>query len=180
MSRFDSPISGRGFSLIEVLVTVIILAIGLLGLAGLQMTSLQQNTTAYERSIASMLAYEIIDRMHANVGSSAAYVTALDAPPPGDSVGCDLALGECTAAEMAQYDLTEWKCALGTWSDEAECNGIAGLLPMGDGSIVIETAGQRRAIVTIRWLENRDQEAAVDMADDMRWTSLIVEAAVRN
>ncbi|MCK0506285.1 type IV pilus modification protein PilV [Aromatoleum anaerobium] len=56
----------RGATLIEVLVAVVVLSIGLLGLAGLQMTSLQSNHSAYMRSQASLLAYDLSDRMRAN------------------------------------------------------------------------------------------------------------------
>lgn len=55
-----------GFTLIEVLVTVIVLSIGLLGLAGLQATALKFNSTAYQRSQATILAYDIAEQMRAN------------------------------------------------------------------------------------------------------------------
>lgn len=57
--------SQRGATLIEVLVAVVVLAIGLLGLAGLQMTGLQSNHSASLRSQASLLAYDLSDRMRA-------------------------------------------------------------------------------------------------------------------
>lgn len=56
----------RGLSLIEVLVAVLIIAVGLLGLAGLQAGSLQANRVAYERTQASLLAYDIVERMRAS------------------------------------------------------------------------------------------------------------------
>lgn len=55
----------RGSTLIEVLVAVVILSVGLLGLAGLQMISLQSNQSAYTRSQASLLAYDLVDQMRA-------------------------------------------------------------------------------------------------------------------
>ena len=56
----------RGATLIEVLVAMLVLSIGLLGLAGMQMTALKSNQSAYYRSQATVLAYDIIDRMRAN------------------------------------------------------------------------------------------------------------------
>lgn len=56
----------RGASLIEVLVAVVVLSLGLLGLAGLQMTSLRSNHSAYLRSQATLLAYDLTDRMRAD------------------------------------------------------------------------------------------------------------------
>ena len=147
----------RGLSLIEVLVTLIILAIGLLGLAALQMNSLRQNTAAYERSVASMLAYEIIDRMHANFGNGAAYGTAFEIEPPAPPVDCQDPLAECSAAEMAAYDMAVWKCNLGDWDEHATCTGlgIEGVLPEGDGEIGLVG---NRLTVAIRWVENRAAE----------------------
>ena len=55
-----------GFTLIEVLIAMIILAVGLLGLAGLQATTLKNNQSAYNRIKATQLAYDIADRMRAN------------------------------------------------------------------------------------------------------------------
>ena len=56
----------RGFSLIEVLVAVLVLAIGLLGLAGLQTRGLKASQSSYERSVATVYAYSILDAMRAN------------------------------------------------------------------------------------------------------------------
>jgi len=58
-----------GFSLLEILITVFILAIGLLGLAALQMTSLKNNHSAQHRTSAVVLAYDIADRMRLNKGT---------------------------------------------------------------------------------------------------------------
>lgn len=56
----------RGVTMIEVLVTVIVLSIGLLGLAAMHGVSLKNNHSAYMRSQASLLAYDIIDTMRAD------------------------------------------------------------------------------------------------------------------
>jgi type IV pilus assembly protein PilV len=56
----------RGFTLVEVLIALVVLSIGLLGVAALQLTSLRTNSSAAMRSQATVLAYEIVDRMRAN------------------------------------------------------------------------------------------------------------------
>jgi len=151
------PRKNAGITLIEVLVTLIIMAIGLLGLAALQMNSLRQNVAAYERSVASMLAYEIIDRMHANFGNGALYATGFDDAPP-TTVDCQNAGANCTAAQMAAFDMATWKCNLGGWDDDASCTdlGLGGVLPEGDGEI---TVNGTRVMVSIRWVENRNATA---------------------
>jgi len=58
-----------GFSLLEILITIFILAIGLLGLAALQMNSLKNNHSAQHRTSAVVLAYDIVDRMRLNKGT---------------------------------------------------------------------------------------------------------------
>ena len=77
----------RGATLIEVLVAVVVLSIGLLGLAGLQVTSLQSNHSAYMRSQASLLAYDLADRMRA--ARSATEGGAYDDETEGDRADWD-------------------------------------------------------------------------------------------
>lgn len=60
------PNRSGGFTLLEVLVSLLILSVGLLGIAGLQLTGLRNNQSAYVRSQATILAYDILDRMRAN------------------------------------------------------------------------------------------------------------------
>lgn len=124
-----------GFTLIEILVTVVVLAIGLLGLAGLQATSLAYNSTAFQRSQATSLAYDIADRMRVNVGAAqgGAYnITLVQAAPAGVS--------------LAEVDLQEWRRAL------------INALPAGTGSIA-QNPGSNVFTITIQWDDSRGQEA---------------------
>jgi type IV pilus modification protein PilV len=61
-----NKIEQQGFTLIEVLVTVIIMAIGLLGVAGLQLAGMRSNHSAFLRTQATIAAYDLIDRMRAD------------------------------------------------------------------------------------------------------------------
>jgi len=116
--------SAAGFTLLEVLVAVMVLSIGLLGLASLQVNGLRFNHSAYMRTQATLLAEEIADRMRANRPSLASYsgtnlaVAAVAA--------CNTAAG-CTSAEMAQNDLAQWQ------------QSLAGLLPNGQGLVCFDT-----------------------------------------
>ena len=56
----------RGFTLIEVLIALVILSVGLLGLAGLQIISLKNNQSTYARGQANLMAMDVIDRIRAN------------------------------------------------------------------------------------------------------------------
>ncbi len=74
----------QGVSLLEVLISVVVLSIGLLGLAGLQAVSLRNNASAYQRGLATMLAYDVIDRMRADLPNCASYAVAFGADGNGD------------------------------------------------------------------------------------------------
>lgn len=92
--------SQRGATLIEVLVAIVILSIGLLGLAGLQATSIQGNYGAFYRSQATILAADITDRMRANRKAAIAgsySLSELTSAPPSNS-----------PATRADKDLNEW------------------------------------------------------------------------
>ncbi len=79
LSCFAAPQQNRGATMIEVLVAIVVLSIGLLGLAGLQMTSLQSNHSAYLRSQATLLAYDLSDRMRARAVATRSGAYADDA-----------------------------------------------------------------------------------------------------
>lgn len=78
-SSFSFPTIQRGVTLLEVLISIVVLSVGLLGYAGLQMHSLMNNTSALQRSQATMLTYDIVDRMRANRPNLASYSVALSA-----------------------------------------------------------------------------------------------------
>jgi type IV pilus assembly protein PilV len=117
----------RGTTLIETLVALVVLSVGLLGIAALQMTSLRNNRGAHLRSQAQVLAYDITDRMRANRTEALAnaYVIAIAATPAG--------------AGLVLTDLQEWK------------NTLAATLPSGDGEIV--RVGDMFRI-TIQWTDS--------------------------
>lgn len=130
----------NGFTLLEVLVSVVVLAFGLLGLAGLQGTGLKNNRSALYRSQATMLAYDLADRMRSNVLAVQAgtYVSAL---PNGTSrPACKTSSG-CTSTQMAENDIFEWQTALG------------GALPMGAGTMSLSGS---MFTITVNWDDNKD------------------------
>lgn len=105
--------------MIEVLVTMVILAIGLLGVAGLQIASVRNTQVAAQRSIATQQAYDIAERMRANMGP---FVNGVPVPGEGtaggayDNLGPNIpaALGcapNCTPAQQAVEDHRAWNLA---------------------------------------------------------------------
>jgi type IV pilus assembly protein PilV len=95
----------RGVTLLEVLIAILILSVGLLGSAGLQTIGLKSNVGASQRSAATLLAYEMADRMRANqVGVSGGYYKNTTATQQS---ACETAVG-CLPQQMAQNDIYEW------------------------------------------------------------------------
>jgi type IV pilus assembly protein PilV len=94
-----------GFTLIEVLVSMVILALGLLGLASLQGISLKNNQDAFLFSQANAVAYEMSDRIKVN---RQGWVT-IPTPAATCATGCDSAAASCTTSQMAAYDYCYWQ-----------------------------------------------------------------------
>ncbi len=72
-SSAGQPRLQQGVSLLEVLISIVVLSVGLLGYAGLQTLSMKNNTSAFQRSQATILTYDIVDRMRANRPNLASY-----------------------------------------------------------------------------------------------------------
>ena len=94
----------NGFTLIEVLVSMILLAIGLLGLASLQAIALRDNQDAYYYQQATLLAYEMQDRIRAN-----ANVTDWTTVSPQQGNGCNTPEKACSPTQLAAYDYWFWQ-----------------------------------------------------------------------
>ncbi len=144
----------RGFSLIEVLVAVLIVGVGILGVAGLQVVSLQQNRSALLRAEALQIGNDILDRMRANPLTDYAPVDLDDAPPEATNCVTD----SCDRSEMAEYDIAQWKCSVNS-SDDSDVPydicvsfGIAGSLPDGAASISKSNGVHE---VTVEWAGDR-------------------------
>jgi type IV pilus modification protein PilV len=84
---------------------MVILAIGLLGLAAMQAVSLRDNQDAYYYQQATLLAYEMQDRIRGN----GVYWAGNVIPNPTQGNSCDSAAHACTAAQMAAYDYWYWQ-----------------------------------------------------------------------
>ncbi|HHW75762.1 MAG TPA: type IV pilus modification protein PilV [Xanthomonadaceae bacterium] len=121
------PNHAAGASLLEVLVTVVLLSVGLLGIAGTQTIGLKNVANASLRTQASVLAYDIVDRMRANriAAEAGSYNIAIGAAPTDSTT-------------IIGQDLGQWKTSL------------AGNLPQGDGAVAV-AAGV--VTVTLQWIE---------------------------
>lgn len=126
MNRFRKSQSGT--TLVEVLITVVLVSIGLLGLAGLQLMTVQNTNSSTERFEATTLARDILERMRANRQQAliGTYDVALGADPAAGGVAGD--------------DLEAWKAALGA-------------LPGGDGSVEVDDGV---VTIVVNWTDASD------------------------
>ena len=113
----------RGFSLVEVLITLVIMSVGMLGIAGLYVQSMQAGRTSMFRHNAVTLAGDVADRIRANPGAGIAY-----AAPNGANNNCVNGGVDCSPAQMAAHDILQWK------------NQAIDTLPAGDVLIVFDNS----------------------------------------
>jgi len=118
-----------GFTLLEVMISIFILGVGLLGLASLQVTGLKSNHSAQLRTEAIVHVYDIIERMRINktVAQAGGYDIAIGTPAPNTS-------------SIVDTDRDSWKAA------------IALALPSGDGAIATDTGV---TTITVQWDDSR-------------------------
>lgn len=129
-----------GYSLIEVLVAVLITALGVVGMASAHLSALKFNQTAEARSQATLLAYDIADRMRANRRAAL----------PGDY---DTALPDSSSSNPSTVHETDLK----DWLD-----ALASRLPSGDGAIA---RNGTTFTITVQWDESRIGESRLANAD---------------
>jgi type IV pilus assembly protein PilV len=146
----------RGFSLVEVLVALLVLSIGLLGISKLVLISARANDSAYLRSQATVLAYSILDAMHANrqaaIAGNYAIAAASGAVDPG--VQCNNAAPCTNTLTLAQYDLYQWK------------QRLLALGPSGDGTVAmaavtdpVSGTTSTTATITVSWDDTVAQQS---------------------
>ena len=142
---FKAMNKNTGFTLIEVLIAMLVLAVGLLGLASLQAKSLSNTQSAYNRSLATELVNDLADRMRANITeankyAASAYITITPPTSATAETSCYIAPG-CSGHRMANNDLFEWN------------QSVTSNLPSG---VVAITVIAPIYTITVTWDDNHD------------------------
>ncbi|MDD2914477.1 MAG: type IV pilus modification protein PilV [Gallionella sp.] len=101
----------RGFSMLEILITLVIVAIALLGTAGLQIYAMRMNKGGQFRTQAIFLASGIAERMEANKAGAVAggYIATSTAPT---TMMTDCGAAACDSTNLARYDLSQWEATI--------------------------------------------------------------------
>ena len=130
----DKHLLQQGATMIEVLVAVVVLSIGLLGLAGLQSVGLTHNQSANFRSTATMMSYSILDSMRANriEARNGSYNVSIGAAIPSGTT-------------VHEQDMSLW------------LNELALRLPSGTGAINVNG---NTVTITVQWDDSRGALAA--------------------
>lgn len=141
-----------GFTLLEALVTIVVVSIGLLGILGLQTVSIANTQSSAARSTATIAADNLADRMRVNAG--AARDGDYESIPSSEPSACTTA-SPCDPEAMAARDLWEWN------------QGLGDVLPRGAGDVSCEQSVGSDCIsyrVTVLWRE-RDADGASAAGD---------------
>ncbi len=154
--RYSNPqLSQRGAGLIEVLVAMVILAVGLLGMAGITAASIQYNQTSRMRGTGVLLVNDLAERARINIsgfdaGKYSREETYNFSFTPTQPTGCTPTPGDtCDAAGLAEFDMQQWLV------------NVNNRLPAGGAYIATATdaTGSIRTMnVTLIWTEPVDIE----------------------
>jgi type IV pilus assembly protein PilV len=142
--RRPAPSSQRGFSMIEVLVTLLIVALAMLGAVGLQMQSMRTGQGGQFRAQAVFLAGDLAERMEANKAAAVAgaYVVATSSTPTASANPCTALV--CLQDQLADNDLAQWE------------RTIVQTLPQASWSVTQTTAGNPSTYtIVISWVDRR-------------------------
>lgn len=146
ISRMNSSIRSRqhGMSLIEVLISIVIIAIALFGTAALQLSAMRLGQGGVLRSHAVFLAQDIAERMDGNTAAAitGAYAVAATGTAPAIDVTCQT--GACTQAQLAAYDISQW------------ANTVSTTLPQSTWSVTNTVTGNPSTyVIVISWIDRR-------------------------
>ena len=133
----------RGFTMLEILIALLVLSIGLLGVAGLQTMGLRYSQSAYVRSQVTALVDDLADRMRANPGGviNGAYDNFGTASTLPTDPGCIASANGCTPANLAIYDKLQWVAL------------VKGRLPEGVTAKVERIATTNDFDITLSWTD---------------------------
>jgi type IV pilus assembly protein PilV len=150
----------QGFSLLEVMIAMVIFAVGVLGLAGMQVIALENSNESSSRNQAIILAYSMSDRMIANKIAQDSYLISSTVILP---VNTSCNVGNCISSGIVTYDHSQWK------------QNISQQLLSGSGEI---TGAFPNYSITVRWDEDRSGATGLNCppinVNDLRCFQLVV------
>lgn len=164
ITPFNRSAQQRGITLLESLIAIVVAALGVLGILGVQMRTLSDTQTSMRRTQAVRLIEDLSERMKVNPNAllSISDYTSAFTKKAADYASSDCSTATCTPAKQASFDLKIWKTTLQQ------------TLPLGQAQIFLapgESAsnGNRRQLgVIIAWRENEREGTKTDVIDASR------------
>jgi type IV pilus assembly protein PilV len=153
-----------GFSMIEVLVTMLIISLAIMGTTGMQAYAMRMGQSSQFRTQAVFLAADLAERMEANklAALANAYELQRSSSPPSPSVACSTG-GACNGTALATYDLVQWQ------------NAVFSALPQSSWQVSRATnANNVVYTITIRWVDRRTntQYSSTDSGEALSYTAI--------
>ncbi|MDJ0833015.1 MAG: type IV pilus modification protein PilV [Gammaproteobacteria bacterium] len=129
----------QGLTMIESMISLLVISVGLLGIAGMQVMALKQTTSAQFNSQAVWFNYEMTDRINANRSAFDDYIDI----DTNDDFNMDCVANNCTPAQMVEADAQQWKQMVDN-------------LPEGRG--FISSPAANRLTISVYWNDDSDDE----------------------
>lgn len=161
----------QGVTLIESMVAIVVMALGILGVLGIQLRTLADTQTGVRRAQAIRLIEDLSERIKVNpngLGSMGAYVSGWNATLPTIAVDCRTAV--CDSANLANFDRNLW------------VTNVRSAMPLGDANIFLaaddtDPNNRRQLGVMISWRENERDRRSADGTADTAYTAGIATAS---
>lgn len=140
----------RGFSMIEVLITLVIIATALLGTAGLQLQAMKLGKSGDFRTQAVFLANDLAERMEGNEIAAVAGNYAVAAASSASSAATDCSANSCDNSTLATWDIAQWESAI-----------IASGLPQASWLVESVSIGNPSLYrIRINWVDRSDSSGS--------------------
>ena len=167
----------HGLGLLEVLIALVVVSLGVLGMAGLQLTGMKHSSSGFNRSKALLFAENMAVRMRINEPGVAHYAgfdsAAADAPDcavrpdPYCQTSASGAAASCDAEELAGFD--QWSVACGDWgAGTVAGEGVVNALPAGRLRVECGDAACATYTISVEWREASTTSSAADAIDAKR------------
>ena len=149
LKSLASSTTQHGFSMLEILITLALIAIALLGTAGMQVLAMKSNKGAHFRTQAVFLSSDIAERMEANKLAAMAGAYVVTGTSAVAAAAADCSQAACSSTNLASYDINQWETA------------IAGLLPQASWSVTQTGTGDPSTYnIVISWTDRSSDKTS--------------------
>jgi len=165
----------QGFTMLEALLTLFVLTIGVLGVAGLQMRAMSSGGMAMQRTVVLMKTQELLERMRANKANLISYAGAGAGTNGGCSDGGGGGAVACAGAAMASHDLFQWRSDLAALLSASALGATP--ITVNLGALIPNTTPSKRSPstiqITVNWTSKTNNQGAVTQAQSYAVTTQI-------